>query len=99
MLDLKPGDEFTGLYADVTDDASVREAIDTAAERLGGIDILVNNAGIGATGRWPTTPTTNGTGCSTSTSSGWSGSARAALPYLRASAARRDRQHLLGRRD
>ena len=27
VLDLKPGDEFTGLYADVTDDASVREAI------------------------------------------------------------------------
>ena len=50
VLDLKPGDEFTGLYADVTDDASVREAIDTAAERLGGIDILVNNAGIGAIG-------------------------------------------------
>jgi 2-keto-3-deoxy-L-fuconate dehydrogenase len=50
VLDLKPGDEFTGLYADVTDDASVRQAIDTAAERLGGIDILVNNADIGAIG-------------------------------------------------
>ncbi len=31
VLDLKPGDEFTGLYADVTDDASVREAISQVA--------------------------------------------------------------------
>src|SRR5947207_11862431 len=50
VLDLKPGDEFTGLSADVTDDASVRQAIAAAAEALGGIDILVNNAGVGATG-------------------------------------------------
>jgi len=45
VLDLNPGDEFIGLKADVTDDASVRAAVDTAAERLGGIDVLVNNAG------------------------------------------------------
>jgi 2-keto-3-deoxy-L-fuconate dehydrogenase len=50
VLDLKPGDEFTGFTADVTDDASVRLAVDGAAERLGGIDIVVNNAGIGAIG-------------------------------------------------
>ena len=50
VLDIEPGDEFTGLRADVTDDAAVRAAIGTAAERLGGIDILVNNAGIGAIG-------------------------------------------------
>ena len=50
VLDLKPGDEFTGLTADVTDDASVRLAVDAAAGRLGGIDILVNNAGVGAVG-------------------------------------------------
>jgi 2-keto-3-deoxy-L-fuconate dehydrogenase len=41
VLDLKPGEEFTGLTADVTNDASVRLAIDTAAERLGGIDIVL----------------------------------------------------------
>ena len=50
VLDLKPGDEFTGVAADVTDDAAVRRAVDTAAGRLGGLDILVNNAGIGARG-------------------------------------------------
>jgi 2-keto-3-deoxy-L-fuconate dehydrogenase len=50
VLDLSPGDEFIGLKADVTDDASVRLAVEEAAERLGGIDILVNNAGIGAIG-------------------------------------------------
>src|SRR6202161_2594997 len=48
VLDLVPGEEFTGLQADVTDDASVRQAVATAAGRLGGIDILVNNAGIGS---------------------------------------------------
>jgi len=83
VLDLKPGDEFTGLYADVTDDASVREAIDTAAERLGGIDILVNNAGIGAIGtvadnsddEWHRVFDVNVVGMVRV--------ARAALPYLR----------------
>ncbi|MGC1565137.1 MAG: SDR family oxidoreductase [Trebonia sp.] len=85
VLDLKPGDEFTGLYADVTDDASVREAIDTAAERFGGIDILVNNAGIGAIGtvadnsddEWHRVFDVNVVGMVRA--------ARAALPYLRAS--------------
>src|ERR1700684_2798020 len=48
VLDLKPGDEFTSVAADVTDDASVRLAVETAAGRLGGVDILVNNAGIGS---------------------------------------------------
>jgi 2-keto-3-deoxy-L-fuconate dehydrogenase len=85
VLDLKPGDEFTGLYADVTDDASVREAIDTAAERLGGLDILINNAGIGAIGtvadndddEWHRVYDVNVVGMVRA--------ARAALPYLRAS--------------
>ena len=85
VLDLKPGDEFIGLYADVTDDASVREAIDTAAERLGGIDIVVTNAGIGAIGtvadnsddEWHRVFDVNVVGMVRV--------ARAALPYLRAS--------------
>lgn len=50
VLDLNPGDEHIGLKADVTDDASVRSAVEEAAQRLDGIDILVNNAGIGAIG-------------------------------------------------
>jgi NAD(P)-dependent dehydrogenase (short-subunit alcohol dehydrogenase family) len=50
VLDLKPGDEFGGFTADVTDDAAVRQAVEGAAGHLGDIDILVNNAGIGAIG-------------------------------------------------
>ncbi|MFE2100652.1 MULTISPECIES: SDR family NAD(P)-dependent oxidoreductase [unclassified Streptomyces] len=36
--------------ADVSDDTSVRTAVQQAAEALGGLDVLVNNAGIGARG-------------------------------------------------
>lgn len=50
MLDVRPGSEFLALSGDVTDDASVRLAVGTAAQRLGGLDIVVNNAGIGAAG-------------------------------------------------
>ena len=85
VLDLKPGTEFTGLAADVTDDASVRGAIAAAAGRLGGIDILVNNAGIGAIGtvednpdaQWHQVFDVNVVGIVRVT--------RAALPYLRGS--------------
>jgi 2-keto-3-deoxy-L-fuconate dehydrogenase len=85
VLDLKPGDEFTSVTADVTDDASVRLAVDTAAGRLGGIDILVNNAGIGSIGtvadntdeEWHRVFDVNVVGMVRVT--------RAALPYLRAS--------------
>jgi 2-keto-3-deoxy-L-fuconate dehydrogenase len=85
VLDLKPGEEFLGLTADVTDDASVRIAVDAAAEGLGGIDILVNNAGIGAIGtvadnpddQWHQVFDVNVVGIVRAT--------RAALPYLRAS--------------
>jgi 2-keto-3-deoxy-L-fuconate dehydrogenase len=86
VLDLAPGDEFLGLQADVTDDASVRAAVESAGERLGGIDILVNNAGIGAIGtvadnpddQWHRVFDVNVVGIVRVT--------RAALPYLRASA-------------
>jgi 2-keto-3-deoxy-L-fuconate dehydrogenase len=64
----------------------VRLAVDTAAERFGGIDILVNNAGIGAIGtvadnpdeQWHRVFDVNVVGIVRVT--------RAALPYLRASA-------------
>lgn len=39
-----------GLRADVTDEASLRAAVDAAVERFGGIDVVVNCAGIGAQG-------------------------------------------------
>ncbi|MBQ1097647.1 SDR family oxidoreductase [Streptomyces sp. b94] len=53
VLDVAPpavGERLRGYLADVSDDASVRSAVTTAAEDLGGVDILVNNAGIGAVG-------------------------------------------------
>jgi NAD(P)-dependent dehydrogenase (short-subunit alcohol dehydrogenase family) len=39
-----------GIRCDVTDDASVRQAIATVVDRLGRLDVLVCNAGIGAVG-------------------------------------------------
>ncbi|HEX4831165.1 MAG TPA: SDR family oxidoreductase [Trebonia sp.] len=85
VLDLKPGEEFPGFAADVTDDASVRAAVEGAAGELGGLDILVNNAGIGAIGtvadnpddEWHRVYDVNVVGIVRVT--------RAALPYLRAS--------------
>jgi 2-keto-3-deoxy-L-fuconate dehydrogenase len=53
VLDLDPSGAPAGavaLHADVTDDASVADAVEKAASTMGGIDVLVNNAGIGAQG-------------------------------------------------
>ena len=77
------------VVADVTDDDVVRSAVAEAAEALGGLDILVNNAGIGAAGtvednddaEWHRVLDVNVLGIVRAT--------RAALPALRASAARR----------
>ncbi|MDX3696535.1 SDR family oxidoreductase [Streptomyces europaeiscabiei] len=89
VLDLDPGgvgEPLLGLQADVTDDGSVRAAVEQAAERLGGLDILVNNAGIGAVGtiednpdeQWHRVLDVNVLGIVRTT--------RAALPHLRRSA-------------
>jgi 2-keto-3-deoxy-L-fuconate dehydrogenase len=86
VLDVNPSSEFPAEPADVSDDASVRRAVDSAAGRLGGIDILVNNAGIGAAGtvadnpddQWHRVFDVNVVGIVRVT--------RAALPYLRRSA-------------
>lgn len=40
------GADFLSIVADVTDDRQVREAIDRAAQALGGIDGVVNAAGV-----------------------------------------------------
>jgi len=90
VLDLKPPEELSdgliGLTADVTDDRSVRQAVEQSAQRMGGIDILVNNAAIGAVGtvadnpddEWHQVFDVNVVGIVRVT--------RAALPHLRASA-------------
>ncbi len=41
-------DDVLVTRLDVTDEASIQEAIDAAVERFGAIDVLVNNAGYGA---------------------------------------------------
>jgi 2-keto-3-deoxy-L-fuconate dehydrogenase len=41
---------FVHVFADITDDAAVRDAVGHAIETLGGLDVLVNNAGVGAQG-------------------------------------------------
>ena len=43
-------DGLVGVKADVSDDDSVRAAVSTAVDQLGGLDIVINNAGIGAQG-------------------------------------------------
>lgn len=88
VLDLDPsgvGAPLLAHRADVTDDASVRQAVEAAAGELGGLDVLVNNAGIGAQGtvednddaEWHRVYDVNVLGMVRTT--------RAALPHLRRS--------------
>jgi 2-keto-3-deoxy-L-fuconate dehydrogenase len=86
VLDLSPVTEFVALRADVTDDASVRLAVSTAAERLGGIDIVVNNAGVGAIGTVADNPDEQWHQVFDVNVVGMVRVTRAALPYLRRSA-------------
>jgi 2-keto-3-deoxy-L-fuconate dehydrogenase len=85
VLDLAPTGEFLGLKADVTDDASVRAAVDEGAEQLGGLDILVNNAGIGAIGTVADNPDVEWHHVYDVNVVGIVRVTRAALPYLRRS--------------
>ncbi|WP_327433838.1 MULTISPECIES: SDR family NAD(P)-dependent oxidoreductase [unclassified Streptomyces] len=89
VLDLDPSTvekPLLGYRADVTDDASVREAVAAAVADLGGLDVLINNAGIGAQGtvednddeQWHRVLDVNVLGMVRTT--------RAALPHLRESA-------------
>jgi 2-keto-3-deoxy-L-fuconate dehydrogenase len=73
------------VAADVTDTATVEDAISSVVAQLGGLDIVVNNAGIGAAGdvsqnsdeEWARVFDVNVTGMARVT--------RAALPHLRRS--------------
>jgi 2-keto-3-deoxy-L-fuconate dehydrogenase len=77
------------FVADVTDDGAVRSGVAGAIDAFGGLDILINNAGIGAAGtvedndddEWRHVLDVNLLGIVRSS--------RAAMPALRASAARR----------
>ncbi|OIJ92760.1 short-chain dehydrogenase [Streptomyces sp. MUSC 14] len=71
--------------ADVTDDTSVRTAVERAAEDLGGLDILVNNAGIGAQGTVEDNDDTEWHRVFDVNVLGMVRTARAALPQLRRS--------------
>jgi NAD(P)-dependent dehydrogenase (short-subunit alcohol dehydrogenase family) len=80
-----PPEGSRAYVADVTDDASVRAAVEAAAGELGGIDVLLNVAGIGAAGdvaandddEWRHVLDVNVVGIARVT--------RAALPFLRRS--------------
>ncbi|MES5823227.1 SDR family oxidoreductase [Streptomyces sp. RG80] len=89
VLDLEPAGvpkPLLGLRADVSDDASVRSAVEAAATALGGIDILVNNAGIGAIGTVEDNPDEQWHRVLDVNVLGMVRTTRAALPHLRRSA-------------
>ncbi|MFF4827622.1 SDR family NAD(P)-dependent oxidoreductase [Streptomyces sp. NPDC001312] len=87
VLDLDPSSVVKPLLAfraDVTDDTSVRRAVEQAAEALGGLDVLVNNAGIGAQGTVEDNDDEEWRRVFDVNVLGMVRTARAALPHLRA---------------
>jgi 2-keto-3-deoxy-L-fuconate dehydrogenase len=89
-LDLNPSGvsaPLVGYEADVTDQTSVDEAVDSVVATLGGLDILVNNAGIGAQGTVETNPLEEWQRVLDVNVLGIVRVTRAALPHLRRSKA------------
>ncbi|WP_433191908.1 SDR family NAD(P)-dependent oxidoreductase [Nocardia sp. CA-107356] len=89
VLDLDPGQAASGLLAlrcDVSDDQSVRAAVEKSATDLGGLDIIVNNAGIGAQGTIESNDDPEWHRVFDINVLGMVRVSRAALPYLRRSA-------------
>ncbi|MEV4347802.1 SDR family oxidoreductase [Actinoplanes sp. NPDC049596] len=87
-LDLNPGVDkpLLGLRADVSDDASVRSAVEAAVAEFGGLDIVVNNAGIGAQGTVEDNDDAEWRRVFDVNVQGMVRTSRAALPFLRRSA-------------
>ncbi|MFF2135728.1 SDR family NAD(P)-dependent oxidoreductase [Streptomyces sp. NPDC058193] len=90
VLDLDPEGAPGGvlaLGADVTDDDAVRNAVDRAAEELGGLHTLVSNAGVGAIGTVEENTDAEWTRVLDVNVLGMVRTARHALPHLRRAAA------------
>ena len=87
-LDLSPevDEPLVGLRADVTDDASVREAVAEVVRMFGGLDVVVNNAGIGAQGTVEDNDDAEWARVFDVNVQGMVRVSRAALPHLRRSA-------------
>ena len=88
VLDLDPSTAPAGAIAqraDVADDGSITDAVQRAAEAMGGIDVVVNNAGIGAQGTVETNPLDEWRKVFEVNVFGMVRVMRAALPHLRRS--------------
>jgi 2-keto-3-deoxy-L-fuconate dehydrogenase len=75
-----------GIRADVTDDASIRAAVEQTVADFGRLDIVVNNAGIGAQGTVEDNPDDEWHRVYDVNVLGMVRTARTCLPHLRASA-------------
>lgn len=87
VLDRDVSEVPDGFLADITDDSSVRKAIDAVAARYGRIDIVANNAGIGAQGNIETNSDEEWHKVWDVNVVGLARVSRAALPWLRKSPA------------